>query len=164
MNPTHGGWLILLSVIVALVLSVAHTPFDLPQWTDWLRPDWMVMVVFYWVMELPQRFGLITAWVLGLVVDACLADPLGVNGACLATLTYVTWSLYERFRMYSLLQQGGVIFLIVLFTESVRLSAHMLTREAEFSGAIIFPAIISMLVWPFLAGVLSRLSRSLVTA
>ncbi len=163
MNPTHGGWLILLSVIFALVLSVAHLPFELPQWVSWLRPGWVVMVVFFWVMELPQRFGLITAWLLGIGVDVCLADPLGVNGFSLATLTYATWSLYERFRMYSSLQQGAIIFLMVLFTEFVRMMAHIFTREAEFSWAILLPAIISMLLWPFFAALLRRYSRSVVT-
>jgi len=155
--------LILLSVILALVLAVAHLPFGLPAWTDWLRPGWVVMVVFFWAMELPQRFGLISAWLIGLGVDVCLGDPLGVNGFCLATLTFATWSLYERFRMYSSVQQGIVIFIMVLFTSFVRLITHIILGEADFTWAFLLPALVSMLLWPLLVIPLRRASRSVVT-
>ena len=117
MNPTRGGWVILLTLAVAMLLAVFHLPEGAPAWLGWLRPSWIVLVVFYWVMALPHRFGMISAWITGLLVDVLYADPLGVNGFCLAALTYVTWSFYERFRMYSVAQQGVVVFLLVLGSE-----------------------------------------------
>ncbi|MEE8077898.1 MAG: rod shape-determining protein MreD, partial [Pseudomonadales bacterium] len=65
MNPSHGGWLILLTIALAMVLAILHVPESWPQWLGWLRPAWLAMVVFYWVMELPHRLGLISAWVIG---------------------------------------------------------------------------------------------------
>ena len=62
MNPTQGGWLILLSLVVALLLAVVHLPESWPQWLGWLRPAWVIMVLFFWVMELPPRVGLVSAW------------------------------------------------------------------------------------------------------
>ena len=61
MNPTQGGWLILLTIAVALILSVLHLPESWPQWLGWLRPAWVMLVVFFWVMQVPHRIGLITA-------------------------------------------------------------------------------------------------------
>ena len=68
MNPANGGWLILLSFAVAFVLSVAHLPESWPQWLGWLRPHWVLLVLFYWVLYVPHRLGLVTAWLLGLLV------------------------------------------------------------------------------------------------
>ena len=41
-------------------------------------------MLFFWVLELPHRIGLITAWIVGLFVDVLHADPLGLNGLLLA--------------------------------------------------------------------------------
>jgi rod shape-determining protein MreD len=155
-NPTRGGWVILLTITLAMLLAVFHLPVGAPAWLGWLRPSWLVLVVFYWVMALPHRFGMISAWITGLLVDVLYADPLGVNGFCLAALTYVTWSFYERFRMYSVAQQGVVVFLLVLGTEFIRMAAQWLGRDGAMSWWILLPAVMSTVAWPLVALVLRR--------
>ena len=120
MNPTQGGWIILLSLIFAMVLGVAHLPQTWPDWLSLVRPNWLVVVLFFWVVELPHRVGLIGTWLLGLLVDVLLADPLGLNGLILAGVTYVTWRFYERLRMYSALQQSVVVFVLAAIAELIR--------------------------------------------
>lgn len=148
--------MIMLSIGVAMLLSVIHLPAGLPVWPGWLRPSWIVLVVFYWVMALPHRFGMISAWITGVFVDVLYADPLGVNGFCLAALTYVTWSFYERFRMYSIAQQGAVVFLMVLGTEFIRMCAQWLGRDGALTWWIVVPAASSTLAWPLVALALRR--------
>ncbi len=157
MNPLQGGWLILATVFGAMILAIVHLPETWPQWLGWLRPAWVALVVFYWVMALPHRLGLISAWLLGLLVDVLHADPLGLNGLLLASITYVAWRFYERLRMYSIVQQCGVVFLLVLGAESVRLLVQDITWSRGFSWVVVVPALTSMLVWPFLYLLLDRL-------
>jgi rod shape-determining protein MreD len=155
-NPTQGGWLILLSLGVAMLLAIVHLPESWPQWLGWLRPAWISLVVFFWVMELPHRLGLISAWMIGLVVDVLYADPLGLNGALLAAITYVAWRFYERLRMYSVFQQCGVVFLLILGSEAVRMFVGDVAANRGWSWAVVGPALISILVWPFLYLTLQR--------
>ncbi|MCZ6457879.1 MAG: rod shape-determining protein MreD [Gammaproteobacteria bacterium] len=156
MNPSHGGWLILLTIALAMVLAIFHVPESWPQWLGWLRPAWLAMVVFYWVMELPHRLGLISAWVIGLLLDVLYADPLGLNGFLLAAITYVVWRFYERLRMYSIVQQCIVVFLLVLVTESLRIVVQDVAWSRGWSWGVILPALMSMLTWPFVYLVLQR--------
>jgi len=158
-NPSRGGWVIMLTIALAMLLAVVHLPTDVPAWLGWLRPSWLVLVVFYWVMALPHRLGMITAWITGLLLDALFADPLGVNGFCLAALTYVTWSFYERFRMYSIAQQAAVVFLLVLGTELVRMVAQHVARDSALSWWVLIPALTSTVAWPFVIWILGRLRR-----
>jgi rod shape-determining protein MreD len=160
-NPTRGGWVILLSLAVAMLLMVVHLPGAAPPWVGWLRPSWPTLVVFYWVMALPHRFGMISAWITGLLLDVLYADPLGVNGFCLAALTYVTWSFYERFRMYSVVQQGAVLFVLVLGGELVRQLGQWLDRGGAASWWILLPALTSTLVWPVAAWGLGAIRQRL---
>jgi len=156
-NPTQGGWLILLTVAGAMVLAVAHLPETWPQWLGWLRPAWVAVVVFYWVMELPHRLGLIAAWILGALVDVLQAEPLGLNGLILAAITYVGWRFYERLRMYSVAQQCGVVFLLVLGAELLRAVVLEVVSDRGWSWGVLLPPVSSMLVWPFVALLLTRL-------
>ena len=157
MNPTQGGWLILLTVAGAMVLAVAHLPETWPQWLGWLRPAWVAVVVFYWVMELPHRLGLIAAWILGALVDVLQAEPLGLNGLILAAITYVGWRFYERLRMYSVAQQCGVVFLLVLGAELLRAVVLEVVSDRGWSWGLLLPPLSSMLIWPFVALLLTRL-------
>lgn len=157
MNPSQGGWLILTSILLAMLLAVLHLPESWPAWLGWLRPSWVAMVVFFWVMELPHRLGLVSAWILGFLLDVLFADPLGLNGALLASITYIGWRFYERFRMYSVVQQGVVVFLLVLASEVVRLVVQDLAFDRGFSWGVLFPAVTSMFVWPFVYVLLQRL-------
>jgi len=156
-NPTQGGWLILLTVAGAMVLAVAHLPETWPQWLGWLRPAWVAVVVFYWVMELPHRVGLIAAWILGALVDVLQAEPLGLNGVILAAITYVAWRFYERLRMYSVVQQCVVVFLLVLGAELLRAMVLEVVSGRGWSWGLLLPPLSSMLVWPFVAVLLTRL-------
>ena len=79
MNPANGGWAIVLSFVAALILAVLHLPEWWPQWLGWLRPSWIAMTVFFWVLAVPHRFGLVAAWLLGILVDVLYAEPLGLS-------------------------------------------------------------------------------------
>jgi len=156
-NPANGGWLILVTILFAMVLGVLHLPETWPAWLGWWRPAWVAMVVFYWVLALPNRLGLIAAWLLGFLVDALNADPLGLNGFLLAAITYIAWRFYERLRMYSVVQQCGVVFVLVLAGETLRLLVEDMMFDRGMSWAVALPALTSMLLWPFLYLILDRL-------
>ena len=157
MNLTRGGWLILLTLIIAFLLTMMRAPLGSPEWLGWLRPGWIVLVVFYWAMQVPHRIGLIAAWSIGLFADAVYADPLGLNGLVLASVAYVAWRLHERLRMYSVLQQAGVAAVLVLFSEAARRLAH--GQMELWFWAMVLPTSISMILWPAVYLLLANLTQ-----
>ena len=161
MNPGNGGWAILLSILLAMLLMVVHLPESWPAWLGWLRPHWLLLVVYFWVVELPHRVGLIAVWLLGLLVDALLAHPLGLNGFILAATTYVGWRFFERLRMYSVLQQCVVLFFLVLGAQLLQLFVMGFFGERQFSWGIIVVALSSMFAWPVVYLLLLRVRTSL---
>ena len=160
MNPANGGWAIVLTLFVALILAVLHMPEWWPQWLGWLRPNWIATTVFFWVLAVPHRFGLVGAWLLGLLVDVLYAEPLGLNAAILAVLTYVTWNLYEQVRMFSALQQAIILFFLVLFAEFARMLGLMLLLDRGPQFGFLLVALVSALLWPILRGVLEQVQRA----
>ena len=156
MNPGRGGWFILVTFLLALILSAARAPLAWPEWLDWLRPDWMILVLFFWVKELPHRVGLISAWLLGFLVDVLQADPLGLNGLILAVVTYVAWSFHERLRMYSGVQQALVVMVLIWAGDLLRLAVHNVIGDVPFSWTLLVGGLVGAVVWPLLAELLTR--------
>lgn len=157
MNPTRGGWVVLFSLLVAMLLSVFHLPESWPNWLGWLRPNWMLLVLFFWVVENPDKIGLFAAWFLGVLLDALLGEPLGLNGILLASFTYVTWHFFERLRMYSIVQQCGVLFLLILGAEISRGLIIGLASNRSLDWPVLVIATMSMLLWPVIYLILLRI-------
>ena len=151
MNPLHGGWLILASLICAMILAVARLPVGLPDWFAWLRPDWAVAVMFYWGVAAPSRVGPMSAWIAGLFFDVLVAVPLGLTGICLAFATYVAKRFEERLSLYTLLQQMAVVFGIVAVIQLVERSALVVLDREWSTWAVFGPMVTTALVYPLVA-------------
>ena len=160
MNSGAGLLAVFLSLFVAMILSVFHLPEWAPDWLAWFRPSWTVLVLFYWVMEFPQRIGMIRAWILGLIMDVLLGAPLGVNAICLAALTYATWSFYERLRMYAVPQQAVVIFAMVFVLELFKTVLMVQFEDTAFQFTFLWVASSSLVVWPLVYLALRSSTRS----
>ena len=157
MNFVRGGWFILLTLVAAFLLTMVRAPLAWPEWLAWLRPGWILLVVFFWAMRVPQRVGLISAWIVGLFADIVYADPLGLNGLVLATITYITWRFHERLRMYAVLQQAVVAGVLVLVSEGARRLAH--GQLEPWLLATLLSAATSMLMWPAVQLLLGNLAQ-----
>ena len=160
MNPLRGGWVILVTVIAAMALAIVRAPLAAPDWLQWLRPDWVLAVFFFWAIAAPQRVGVVTAWITGLVLDALLAAPLGLGGICLALSTYGVLRVRNRLHMYSLVQQTAVLLAVALVVHVVNRSVLAYVRDVDWwTLALVAPALATALVYPLLALVLGALAR-----
>lgn len=160
MNPFTGGWVILMTLLIAMTLAVFRLPDGSPEWLGWFRPSWVLLILFFWVMELPHRIGLIAAWFMGLLMDGLQGEPLGLNGFLLASFTYVTWRFFERLRMYSVLQQCGVVLVLILLAQLVRAGTLYLASNQPFGFAMFGTVLSSTLLWPFIYLLLMRIRTS----
>ncbi|NWO05573.1 MAG: rod shape-determining protein MreD [Alteromonadaceae bacterium] len=149
--------LFVLSVVVALVLSISLFP------VDWLafRPEWLGLVVFYWTFRAPAQFGVLLAGCLGLLLDSLEGTALGINAAAMAVIAFLVLAMHQRLRMYPLPQQCLVVFLILGTNQML---VHFLKQlvGADSPGFVyLWPAATGALVWPVLTAVLDRLNRKL---
>lgn len=155
----HGFWFIILTIVFAGILSIVPVPDTMEIW----RPEWMALVVFYWVIALPQRVGLFTAWVTGFFVDVLEGSLLGLNAIALMLIAYVALSLYQRLRMFTMLQQS--ITILMLTGVYQLLTFWVLTATGQNTPQnllFVVSAVSSALAWPFVFVVLRFWRRALV--
>ncbi len=141
LKPANGKIYIILTILFAMVLQL----LPLPQVIELYRPEFVLMVLIYWSMALPNRVGIAAAWITGLFVDVLLGIPLGINALAYALVVYVIARFYLQLRQYPYWQQALIILALVLLAKLVNLmmSSHI---EAVY---LLLPALFSALLWPF---------------
>lgn len=144
-----------LSFVAALILSVVPMPAPF----DAGRPMWLAMVVAYWVMALPHRVGLLTAWVAGLATDVLFGELFGQNALVLVLVAWLVLLLYQRIRRFPLWQQSLVMLPVLGIAQMVSLWLSSLVGNRPPTLLYLLPALVSTVLWPWVFTVLRLLRR-----
>ncbi|UCH53312.1 MAG: rod shape-determining protein MreD [Pseudomonadota bacterium] len=144
-----------MTFVVALLLTIMPGP----AWAEAFRPDWVGMVLIYWVMAAPQRVGVGTGWVLGFVLDVLQGAVLGSNALAKALIAFLTLKLHLKLRMFPRWQQAVAVLVLLLLNQLLVLWIRGFVGRAPETWVYWTPSIVGMLVWPWLFVVLRDLRR-----
>lgn len=158
MSRTRGAVVgIWLTLIVAMGLEIVALPQPLVSF----RPDWVALVVAYWSMALPRRFGPGSAWIFGLLLDVLSGTLLGQHAMALAVLSYLSIRVHQRVRVYPLLQQAISIGIMLGVYRLLILWVYGITGHAPGTWAYWFPLGTDILIWPAVFVLLRGFRRKL---
>lgn len=143
---SRGTWVIWLTLVIALLLSIAPMPFS----TGLGRPLWLAMVIAYWAIALPHRGAMAAAFVCSLLLDVLSGTLLGQSGLPLILITFLVLSLQQRLRMFPLLQQSLVLMVILGIGQLVQLWLNTLTGNRPPTLLFLVPVLVSAVLWPWL--------------
>jgi rod shape-determining protein MreD len=148
-----------LPVLVSFLVALMLTSLSLPESVNIFRPEWLVLVLIYWCMAIPERVGIFTGWLLGLTLDVMHGSLLGQNAMALSIIAYLVSILHLRVRMFPLWQQSFMVFMLVLVHLALNAWVRGITGQFTITWAYWMPALTSALIWPFLFVVLRDLRR-----
>lgn len=146
---------IILSILAALLLSV----MPMPDPVSLGRPMWLAMVLAYWVMALPHRVGLLTAWLAGLVSDVLFGQLFGQNALVMTLVVWMVLLLYQRIRRFPLWQQGLVMLPVFGIAQMVLLWLNSLSGNRPPTLLFLLPAVVSAVLWPWVFSLLRGVRR-----
>ena len=146
----NAHWVVWVSLLCAFVLSI----LPVPGWLSIARPAWIPMVVMYWVMALPERFGLLFAFLSGLVLDIFLGTYFGQSSLGLLLVTVVVLALHRRLRMFPWWQQSFMVFVIIGLYQLLNLWVRTLLGGVTPSLWYLLPSLSSAALWPWVSGAL----------
>ena len=155
-GPAHHGYgVIATTFLLAFILAIV----PLPPWLGWARPEWLALVLVYWVIALPHRVGVFTGLGLGILLDVLEGAVLGQNALSLAVMALLANTLYQRLRVYNLLQQAAVVFLLIGINQLICHWIQTLQGVTTVWPIYLLPAFTSALLWPVTLHVLRALRR-----
>lgn len=103
------------TVAVALMLAI----IPLPDAARPFRPDWVAVVLLYWSLIEPRRYGLLTAFWLGIVLDTLSGSLLGQHSLALLIIVYLSQRLYLRIRTFPASQVAILVIALLATYELV---------------------------------------------
>lgn len=148
-------WVVLLTFFVALLLTV----LPLPRVALYFRPEWVFLVLAYWLLFLPDRVGVGTAWVLGLLLDVIMHSLLGMHAFSLMITAYILLRWKEQLKLFPLLQQTLFIVIISAVYLGINLMLEKLADSAFVGFAYWLPLVTTTLIWPLVCIILHDLHK-----
>lgn len=140
----------LFTVSVAMVLRV----MALFPGMEVFNPDWIVLVLIYWSIALPERFGVFTACAIGLLSDVLTGRLLGQTALIYALICYFSINEHRRLRQFPMVQQCLFVFFCLIGSQSVIFGLESLRAGNRLPLEFWYPALTGTLAWPLVFVVL----------
>lgn len=135
---------IFLTITLAMCIRIA-------PWPDALlifNPDWVLLVLIYWAIIIPERVGIFHAWFFGLLTDVLMGRLLGQYALAYALVIYICLKLHKRLRQFPILQQELFIFSCLLLSQLLLFLIKNLQNPAQLHAAFWIPVFTGTLCWP----------------
>lgn len=137
---------IILSIVVALMLSIA----PMPEWAEVFRPTWVVLTLIYWAITLPNNYSVGSAWITGLVVDVAQGTLLGQHALAITLVIYVTVKFHLQLRQFPLLQLSATVFALLALYQFILFWINGVVGVNSPSVTYWGPVVSGALIWPLL--------------
>lgn len=135
-----------LSLLISLVLEI----IPVPSWAVWLRPEWVILTLFFWALVLPDRVGVNVAFSMGIIMDLLTGTLLGEHALVYVLVSYITVRFSPLIRLFPLWQQGIIIFLFIILFQTFKFWIWGLSGGAVVNWVYWLPGIISAILWPWI--------------
>ncbi len=152
------SWLaVVLSFVVAMILESV----SLPAVVAFLRPEWVMLTLVYWLLRHPEKVGIATAVIAGLVMDVISGTYFGIHVLSLSLISYLVLLTHQRLKMYPVAQQSLTVFLITGIHLMVVYTMRSLLSYADGGLDYLWQALTSALFWPLVLILYDRLVYAL---
>jgi rod shape-determining protein MreD len=152
------GWLI---ILLTLFLALAIDLIPASSLPLRLRPDLVLLALIYWTMAIPQRIGIFSGLVIGLLVDVATGSVLGQHALSYSAILWAVVENHKRLRLAIFWKQTLIVMLLLLGERII--SAIVLGATLGQLPDLLFwlAPLLALVVWPLVFGVLRAVRRTL---
>jgi rod shape-determining protein MreD len=151
----QGMLIILLTFIVSLIITL----IPLPDMLRPFRPPWYTLVLIYWAMAHPERIGVGSGWMLGLIVDVMTGSLLGQHALTLSLIAYIVVKLHAQIRVFPMWQQSVAVMILLFLEPLIATWAMGISHQPPPPILYWTTPVIGMLLWPWIFIILRNSRR-----
>jgi len=133
---------ILLSLIFSVILTISTFPLGS------FSPDWTQLFLIYWILAAPLSIGLLSSWIVGLVLDVVLGSTLGINALMYTIISYLVFKIHHIARYITVFQQSIVIIAILLIKFTLVLWIDSILSINNYNISLYWSCLTSAVCWP----------------
>jgi rod shape-determining protein MreD len=155
-NPMRLFCVLCISSFFACALSLV----ELPEWLFYFRPDWLALVVVYWVLALPKHVSIGYGFLNGLFLDLMLVKPLGLNAIGFVLLAFFISRWFSQIRALPIWQQCLLLAFLISICKLLIGVAALITTEFVFTHYYWFSILGNVVFWPIVYVLLRHIRRT----
>lgn len=144
------------SIVIGLLLQLIPLSSMMALW----RPQFVLLIVFYWLFRSPFLHGITFAWLSGLLLDIFVGELLGRHAIVFALCAYLIRLIQQRLHHFGVLHQAMLVLFMVLVSQLLLHSLTLIFRIGWEGSLSVAPAITSAIIWPFLVFLANRLLKT----
>ncbi|AXK38759.1 rod shape-determining protein MreD [Crenobacter cavernae] len=141
---------IYLTFALAMLVELVPLPSGSTRWL----PDFVGLLLLYWVINLPSRVNIGTAFALGLIADVATAGLFGQHALAYSITAYLALLRQRQLVMFNLGQQALAVLALMLTNQAIMVVVRMITGAAFVGWGYFLPPLIGALLWPLLTKLL----------
>ncbi|NRA41975.1 MAG: rod shape-determining protein MreD [Pseudomonadales bacterium] len=137
-----------LAIGISIAIAFCLLIFPMPLWFNWVRPDFLMLVLIYWSMASPEHCGIVIAAAAGLLCDVLTGTLLGQHMLAYALVVAITLVLYKRLRSLDLWHQAWFVFVLAGLAQMLEFWLATFFGRATLGLWFLLPVLIASLIWP----------------
>ena len=144
---------IILSTFLSVILTISTFPLG------YFSPDWIFLVIIYWIIAVPSMYNLFVIWLIGIITDVAMGSTLGMNALIYVFLSFIIKKLYKSLRYFTVIQQSIIVLFLMVLKITFLLWIDVMLSAGIYSTLMYWTTLSSALIWPVIFFSLRYLRR-----
>jgi rod shape-determining protein MreD len=112
-----------------------------------LRPDFVLLVIIFWLIRAPNLCNVGTAWLMGIFVDLATGGLFGQYALAYTITAFFAVYYQRRLVLFNHTQQLFYVFLLLIISQVVLLILKTFAGAQSLGWAYLLPSITGVLLW-----------------
>lgn len=135
------------SIYLSLFLAFIFLLFPWSGIALTLRPDFMLLVIIFWLLRAPNQCSVGTAWFVGLLVDLATGGIFGQYALAYTITAFIAVIYQRRLVLFNSTQQLVYVFALLLTSQLVLLILKTFAGKEYLGWAYFLPSLTGVLIW-----------------
>ena len=123
------------------------------------RPDFMLVVLLYWVLRAPNLCSVGTAWFAGLLVDLATGSLLGQHALSFTITAFMALTYQRRLVLFNPWQLTAYIIVLLTFARILMLLLKLFEGNDNLGMHHLWPVVTGLILWQMLILIFGSLTR-----
>lgn len=112
-----------------------------------LRPDFVLLVIIFWLIRAPNLCNVGTAWCVGLFVDLATGGTFGQYAMAYTVTAFFAVVYQRRLVLFNGTQQVFYVFLLLIISQITLLILKTFSGAEALGWSYLLPSITGILLW-----------------
>lgn len=144
---------------LTVLLSLLITLLPWPQAWQWYQPPWVLLVLIFWMMAIPEGIAVITVFFVGLLVDLLTGTLLGQHAFLFTLIAYLFFQLRKYITGFPLWPKFVMVIVLTVIYFFVQYIILWVIGKPYDTYRYWWPLLTTPLIWPWLYLLLNDVQR-----